>query len=294
MTAGLKGAGGVGKGVVVALLGLLCLITLYPFVYILMYSFSSGSAAAARTVTVYPIEPTLDNFRAVFTNPTIMNSFLISVSRTVVGAASHLVVTGLVAYALSKKYLIFRQVFVLIFIVPMYFHGGLLPFYVVILKLNLNNNFLVYILPMIFVPFNMLIMKVFFQQLPEELEESAVIDGANHVTIFVRIVLPSSTPIIATVLLFIGVDQWNAWFDALLFVTKAHLMPLQTLLYRIILEYQANTLEKIMRMMQSDSSVTSEAIKAASLIVVTAPILCSYPFLQRYFVKGLLIGAIKG
>ena len=272
---------------------ILCFIMIYPFVYVFFYSISDPVAVGAHPVTFYPVGFTMDNYKAVFQNNTILLSLLVTVSRTLVGSFLHLVVTGLVAYALSKEKLLWKNFFIAFFVIPMYFGGGLLPYYVLITKLHLTNNFLVYVLPTAFGVFNMLIMKVYFQQLPVSLEESARIDGAGDFLIFARIIVPSSMPIIATVLMFIGVLQWNSWFDAFLFVNKHELMPLQTILYKIILENEAKTIEDIMKLSRRGTKVTPEAIKMSSLIVATAPIVAIYPFLQKYFVKGMLLGAVK-
>jgi len=177
----------------------------------------------------------------------------------------------------------------------MYFSGGILPTYIIITKLHLNNSFLVYILPMLFQPFHLLLLKVYFEQLPPSLEESARIDGAGDFTVFSRIVFPSSLPVIATVTLFIGVAQWNAWYDAFVYVTKLNLYPLQALLRKIILESQTQDMIDIMKMTQNNvkKQVTSESIKMATVIVATIPIILVYPFLQKYFVKGVMIGAVK-
>ena len=187
-----------------------------------------------------------------------------------------------------------RRKLLLFFIVPLYFNGGLLPFYVQIINLGLYNNFLVYILPTAIGIFNMLVMKVFFEQLPRSLEESAKVDGAGEFTVFTRIIVPSSMPVIATVIMFIGVQQWNSWFDGLLFANKADLAPLQTLLYKIIMENQATSMEQMARLANANVSVTPEAIKMTTLILSTVPMLVVYPFLQKYFVKGMMIGAVKG
>ena len=279
------------------ILTILCFMTIYPFYWVAIYSISDGRAVVANPISFLPIKTTLINYKAVFANRGIMSSFLVSISRTVIGGFSHLLVVGLAAYALSKKDLVFRKGFLIFFVITMYFSGGLLPFYVLIVKLNLDNNFLVYILPMLFSGFNMLILKVFFEQLPASLEESAKLDGAGDLIIFSRIVVPLSSPVIATVLLFIGVDHWNAWFDAFLFVTKISLFPLQTLLHKIILESQTATMFDIMKKSFSSAatkSVTSEAIKMTTVMVATVPILVVYPFLQKYFTKGIMIGAVKG
>lgn len=275
------------------LLVTLCFLTLYPFWYVFMYSLSDGVASTAKTVTFYPLKPTIENFRAVFANDGIVKAFFVSAGRTVVGTVLHLTVTSLAAYSLSKSVLIGKKQISIYFLIPMYFSGGLLPYYVLITKLHLINNYLVYILPMLFSGFHMLIMKSFFEEIPSGIEEAARIDGASDFKIFCRIVIPNSKPIIATIGLFIGVSQWNEWFDAFLFINKGTMYPLQTILQKLILESQVNNLLDIMKKMQQNSSVTSEALKMATVIVATVPIVIVYPFLQKYFVKGMLLGGVK-
>ena len=281
------------NGVNYLLLILLCFATIYPFWYVFIYSISDGIVTAAKPVMFLPIQPTMENYKAVFANAGLMRAFLVSVSRTVIGTSLHVVVISLAAYALARRDLVGKRWIMMFFIISMYFNGGLLPTYVVITKLGLTNNFLVYILPMIFNGFHMLIMKVFFEQIPMSLEESARIDGATDFQVFAKLILPMSKPILATVSLFMGVFQWNQWFDAFLYITKTDLYPLQTILQKIILESQTNTLIEIMESMNKHSSVTSEAIKMATVIVATVPILVVYPFMQKYFVKGMMIGAVK-
>lgn len=279
-----------------SLMVILCIVCLYPFIYVFAYSISDGVAASATNIILLPVKPTLINYKTVFANPTISNAFFISVARTVVGSALHIIIISMAAYAVSRPNLLWKRKIILpFFIIPMYFSGGILPTYVILTKLNLNNNFLVYILPMLFQPFHLLILKVYFEQLPQSLEESARIDGAGDLTVFFRIVLPSSLPVLATVTLFIGVAQWNSWYDAFVYVTKLKLYPLQALLRKIILESQTNDLIDIMQMTQRNvrKEVTSESVKMATVIVATVPIIVVYPFLQKYFVKGVMIGAVK-
>lgn len=272
---------------------LLCVITLYPFINALAYSFSDGVQASIKNVTVWPVGFTLDNYKLVFTNQTILSSLYISIFRTALGILVHLLVVGMAAYALSKKDIVFRRFWLVFFLIPVYINGGLMPYFVLVNKLGLVNNFLVYIIPPAFNTFEMLVMKTFFESLPDSLEESAILDGAGTFTVFIKIVIPISAPIIATIVLFHGVWQWNSWFDSMLFVTKTDLQPLQMLLQRILLENQATALKKASRLGRS-SNVTPEAIKMTTLMVSTIPILYIYPFLQRYFVKGIMIGAVKG
>lgn len=276
------------------LLVTLCVITLYPFIYVFCYSISDGAKAAATVITVYPVGPTLDNYLAVFKDKNLVSAFVVSVLRTLIGTLCTLTVTSLAAYALSKPKLIGKKYLMWFFMITMYFSAGLLPTFVLISKLNLLDKFWVYILPSMFSTYYMIIFKSFFEQIPQALLESAVLDGAGEITIFRHIILPSSTAVIATIALFAGVWQWNAYFDGILYVSKLSLQPLQTMMYRILQGEQAFSLSQIAAAEQGASKVTSEGIKMAMLIVSTVPILCVYPFLQKYFVKGIMLGAVKG
>ena len=275
-----------------ALCVLLCVVTLYPFLYCAAYSFSDSVAAMTKTITIFPVQFSLENYKAVFANPAILDAFFISVLRTVTGVLYAVTVTGLAAYTVSKNWLPGRRIIVIFLIVPMYVSGGLIPYYVLIHDLRLFNNFLVYILPHGFWAFNMLIMRTYFQTIPDSLEESASLDGANPFTIFLKIIFPLSMPIVSTIAIFIGVYQWNAWFDGMLFMTKQNLLPMQTLMQRLLLESFARD----MMVLQSQALTkvsTAESLKMAMIIVTSVPVIVIYPFFQKYFIKGVMIGAVK-
>ena len=224
----------IGNGVFYILLVLLCIVTLYPFYYVLCYSVSEGAEAAAKVVTVYPRGFTMDNYDAVFRDKNLGSAFIVSVLRTVIGTVGTLIVTSIAAYALSRKNLPGKKWIMWFFMITMYFNAGTLPNFVVMSKLGLLDNFAVYILPMLFSTYYMIIIKSFFEQIPTALIESAVLDGASEFVIFTRIVLPTSTAVIATIALFAGVAQWNAYFDGILYVSNEKLQPLQTLMYKIL------------------------------------------------------------
>lgn len=278
---------------IVVLMLILCGLTLYPFIYVLAYSLSDGTASSSRIITILPRNPTMENYYAVFSNNLIINAFGISVARTVSGTILHLMVTGLAAYAISKNDLYGRKILMFYFMIPMFVAGGLIPSYILINKLHLMNNFLVYILPGMFSTFNMIIVSTYLRGLPESLEESAKLDGAGDMKIFLWIVVPLSVPVFVTIALFVGVAQWNAWFDAFLYMTNTKLHPLQTLLYKIMFEAQAKDFQQMVQMSQEKTNVTPEAIKMSTLIVSVVPAICVYPFLQKYFVKGVTMGAVK-
>ena len=275
-----------------AIMIVVCVLTLYPFIYTLSYSFSDGHAVLTNPVKLLPVEPTLANYKAAFNNDNIMRSFFISVARTFFGLMYTLFVTGMAAYMLSKRFLPGSRFFSYFFIIPMYVSGGMIATYVNIAHLGLMNSFLVYVLPYGFVAYYMLIIRTYFAGIPVSLEESAQLDGAGDIRIFFSVVLPLCTPVIATIALFAGVFQWNAWFDAMVYVPNPQLQPLQLVLQNIL--KQAFGLANVKLLTQTaDVKVTAEAVQMATLIIATVPILTIYPFLQRYFVKGVMIGAVK-
>lgn len=271
---------------------LLSIVTVYPFWYCFVYSFSSAEQAAMTNVVLWPVGFTFDNYITVFKMDIIYTATAISIFRTVGGVLYSTIITGLASYALSKRDMPGNRVIALFLIIPMYISGGLLPYYVTISQLGLFNNLLVYILPHGFWAFNMLLMRTYFDTIPPELEESARLDGANELTIFLRIIVPLSMPIFAVIAMFNGVWQWNSWFDAALFVTKFELRPLQNVLQSLI---QENTADLVMLMQGriQERTVSAETIRMTTLIVTTLPIVFIYPFFQKHFIRGIMIGAVK-
>jgi len=277
---------------VICVLLLLSFLMLYPFWYCLVYSFSNSRQAMITNVTFLPVGFTLENYSYVFVNGMVMKGFMVSVYRTAAGILWALFCTGLAAYGISKKSLPFNRTLSIFFIIPMYVSGGLLPTYVLYHKLHLFNNFLVYILPHGFWAFNMLLMRSYFDTIPASLEEAAKIDGAGELRILLRIVAPLSMPIVAVIAMFVGVWHWNEWFEPLLYVTKQDLKPLQSILQRIIMETLGSAMEAQSGRV-SEHAVSGISIQMATLIVSTVPIVMIYPFLQKYFIKGVMIGAVK-
>jgi len=201
-------------------------------------------------------------------------------------------VTGLASYSISKQYP-GKRLLTIFLIIPMYFSGGIIPFYVVIRQLGLFNNFLVYILPLGFSTWYMLLMRTFFESIPESLSESARLDGAGEFRIFYRIILPLSMPILATIAMFAGVGQWNSWFDGMIYVSRPQLRPMATMIQEMLQRFEFSDLRRAIEQRVRDSTTSPESVKMATIIVSTVPIICVYPFLQRYFIKGVMIGAVK-
>ena len=295
----------VGDYVVLTLMVVIMVVvfvaTLYPFLNSLAISLNYADDTILGGITTFPRKFTLDNYKNIFNNPTIWRAYGITFARTIIGTVGGLLVTGSLSFALSRKNLVGRKLYTMLCLIPMYFSGGLIPSYFLIKTLGLTNNFLVYILPALMNVWNMILMRSYFQSVPEALEESARIDGANYFTIFFKIYWPVSTPIIATIALYFGVAQWNDWYTTYVYVTDENLRPMTSVLLTIINE--ASFAER-MAAQGVDASVIGQAsagravnvrsITMATMITSIVPIVAIYPFLQRYFIKGIMIGSIKG
>ncbi|WP_034342444.1 carbohydrate ABC transporter permease [Deinococcus misasensis] len=282
-------------GIVVVLL-LVVIVTLYPFLNVLAISFNASSDTVKGGITIFPRAFTFDNYRTIFSFGSIPQAFLISVLRTVVGTVLSLIACSMVAYVLSRKDFVFRNFLSRYLAITMYVSGGMIPFFILIRDLHLMNTFTVYILPGLVNVFFIFMIRSFIDALPYELQESAKLDGANDFTIFWRVILPLCKPVLATAALFIAVGQWNSWFDTYLFNgSNPDLTTLQFELMKILQSTQtgqdAVNGNDMARNMQQ---VSPESIKMAITMVTTVPILMVYPFLQRYFVAGMTLGAVKG
>ncbi|WP_336772089.1 carbohydrate ABC transporter permease [Paenibacillus sp. MMO-58] len=277
----------------IALMLVICFLTIYPIWYVIVNSFNEGQDAMRGGIYWLPRVFSLDNYKTVFQNKGLMTAMGITVAKTVVGTALHVFFTAMVAYAFSRKELVGRTLYMYIGTVTLFFSGGLIPYYLLIRDLGLLDSFWVYIFPAMFSFFDLIIFLAFFREMPEGLEEAARIDGANDFKIFYRIIIPCSMPVIATISLFHGVYQWNDYFTAVIFTNNPDLQPIQTFLYRIVALSGSNQIAS----MVPDNvvrKVTSQSVKLATMVVATLPIVIVYPFLQKYFVKGFMIGSIKG
>lgn len=274
---------------------LFCISTLFPFWNLITLSFT-GSGVSTTRYYLWPPVSTLANYKRVFASANIWLGFSNTLFRTLAGTALTLLFSIHVAYPLSKKYFPHRGFWTLIVVFTMFFSGGMIPDYILVRTLGLINSRWALILPILINTFNMIILRNFFQGIPESLEESARIDGANDITILYRIILPVSGSIIATVALWTAVTHWNAWFDCLIYINDADKMVVQTILRRVVLEGS----QQLMNMTgftpgaDNPQAVSTETIKAATVIVATVPILAVYPFVQKYFVKGVMVGSLKG
>lgn len=283
-----------GDVFLVALMLLVCFITLYPVWYTVVLSFNESSDTMLGGIYWWPRKFSLESYKAVFMDHSILQAFNVTVWKTIIGTVTNVLFTAMVAYAFSKKFIMGRKVYLMLGTITMFFGGGLIPYFILIKNIGLYDKFLVYIIPAMFNFYNLLIFMSFFRELPAALEESAKIDGANDFRVFAQIVIPLSMPVLATIALFTGVGQWNDYFTGVMYINNPDLQPIQTFLYRIIASASASKSVVSMPAGISGGQVNSQSVKLATMVVTTAPIICVYPFLQRYFVKGVMVGSVKG
>ncbi len=277
------------------LVSLIALTTIFPFIYIIGASFATEYEIATRPMFIIPHDATINAYTYIFSSNKILQGFENSIFITVCGTAINLFFTVTMAYALSKTRLRARNFFLNMVIFSMFFSGGMIPGYIVVANiLNLKNTYWSVLLPGAISAYNMMIVKNFFQGIPQELEESAAIDGCTDIGVLLRIVLPLSLPVLATFGLFYAVGHWNAYFSAMIYMTGAkEKWPLQVLLRELII-MSNGTAGDLNNMDPEFVQPPEQSIKMAVIVVSTVPIMCVYPFLQKYFVKGVMVGALKG
>ncbi|MCQ2573236.1 MAG: carbohydrate ABC transporter permease [Treponema sp.] len=283
-----------GDWILGAIMVLICFICLYPVWYTVVISFNDSSDAMRGGIYFFPRKFSIESYRTVFQDNTIMRAFLVTVLRTVIGTVTSVFFTAMVGYAFSKKHIMGHKFYMIMGTITMFFNGGLIPTFIILKNLGLYDNFLVYILPSMFNFYNMIIFMTYFREMSPALEESAKLDGCNDMTIFVRIILPLSMPVVATIALFNGVGHWNDYFTGVMYINKAALQPIQTYLYRIVASASASKSVVAMPAGFTAQQVSSNSVRLATMVVTTFPIMCVYPFLQKYFVKGFMVGSIKG
>ena len=277
---------GVFNGMVLLLVAL---ATLYPFLYVVFASVSEPLKLLTRQGLLwYPAGITWNAYKKVFANSSIYSGYLNTIFYVVAGTTVNIIATSVAAYVLSRKQLMLRRFFTLMIIFTMYFNGGLIPNYLLIKDLGMVNSRLALILPGAISTFNLMIMITGFREIPQALEESARIDGASDWTILFRIILPLAKPTIMVIMLYYAVGHWNSWFDGMIYIRDSTKMPLQIFLREILTRSQLGSMAGDIEV--EDVGIT---IKYATIIVSTLPILCLYPFIQKHFVKGVMIGAVK-
>ena len=269
-------------------------ITLFPFYYIAIVSISNGSLVARGEISFYPREITFQAYITVFNNPDIWQSYMNTILYTVVGTAINILMSSLCAYPLSRKDFYGRSFFTFFVAFTMFMSGGLIPLYLVVLKLGLINTMWALVLPPAINTFNMIIIRTFFQGIPVSLHESAYLDGANDISILFKIILPLSKPVMATMTLFYSVWHWNSFFPALIYLNSKVKYPVQILLRNIVVSGEFSEQSVDIGGVGLDFTVVATNYKYAVIIITVLPILIVYPFLQKYFAKGTMVGAIKG
>lgn len=276
-------------------LALFALLTFYPFYVIVLYSLSDPTLVINNAPLLIPRGFTFVNYVEIFTKNDVSHPAFISFLRTVIGTITSVAACSTFAYGLTKKQLPFRKFIYRSTVMTMYISAGLIPGYVTLTALGLKNTFLVYILPGMVSVFHVILIKVFIEQLPAELEESAKIDGAGYFRIFFQIIVPVIIPIMVTVAIFTAVGQWNSWVDNLYYCTDRKLLTLQLMLYNFIQSQQFSMRDYInMQGNQDLMKITPQSVRMTITVVVVLPVFCVYPFMQKYFIKGLMVGAIKG
>ena len=278
-----------------AILALLAIACLAPFINVVSISLSSFRAVSAHAVNLWPIEPHLDNFEYILGDSAFLRTFANSTLRVVVGVSLSLLLMVITAYPLSrdKVHMPGRTVFKVIMLFGMMFSGGLIPTFLAYRDLGLYDSFWVLVIPGALNVFSTIVIINYFRGIPDELWEAAMLDGASHLQVLFRIFIPISTPVLATVTLFSAVGHWNSWFDGLLYLKKAEAWPLQTYLYGMVIADGLEHQHRASRAGQLFQEATPEGLKTSMMLIAAIPIMAVYPFLQRYFVHGLTLGAVK-
>ena len=274
----------------VLLMCLLMLIILIPLIHVVSASFSNPSAYVRyEGLMWHPVEFCLDAYKAVAKNKNIFTGYMNTIFIVVVGTTINLISTLVAAYCLSRKNVMWKNIMMVAIVFSMYFSGGMIPFYLVVKSVGLNDSIWSLIIPTAVNTYNLIIMRTAMASVPESLEESAKLDGANHWTILWKIMVPLVKPTIAVICLYYAVEHWNSWFNAMLFIRDKADYPLQLVLREILLQNDTTAMTA-----GAEDMLLSETIQFATIVVATLPILAIYPFVQRYFVKGVMIGAVKG
>mgnify|MGYP005805791343 CR=1 FL=1 len=276
--------------IVILFLDIVCL---YPMLYVLWASLSNANELMAHSgALLYPLSPNIEAYKTVLKNPMILTGYANTIFVVVIGVSLNVLLTILGAYFLTRRNVMFQKYVMMAITFTMFFSGGMIPFYLVVRNIGLYNSRWALILPSLVNTFNLIIMRTSMQNIPRELEEAARVDGASHMRILVQIVAPLSKATTAVIVLYYGVEHWNAWFNAMLFLNDRFLYPLQLVLREILIQNDTSAMTQGMGFV--DGITIAETVKYAVIIVATLPILMIYPFLQKYFVKGVMIGAVKG
>ncbi len=273
------------------------IVCIYPFYYCVVISFNEGYDALKGGIYLWPRMFTFENYKIIFQDGAIITAFVVTLLRTVIGTALSLVLTSFMAFSMIRKQLMFRKFYITMGIVTMYFSGGLIPLYLLIKNMGMVDSFWVYIIPNLFSFYNTIIMMAFFREIPVSMIEASKLDGANEWQVFWKVVMPVSTAVIATICMYNAVYHWNAWFDGYIYISDPKKKTLALLLVEMINEGKAmealrtsgNSL-----VLSGMSGPTENSVRLATMVVAVLPIMCVYPFCQKYFIQGIMLGAVKG
>lgn len=272
-------------------LALVVIMCVYPFWNIFIISINDATDAIRGGIYFLPRKLSIASYEDILTRSTFLQSILVTVLRTGLGTPLAVLATTALAYVLSRQELLCKKPITLLFIFTMYFGGGLVPYYMVLKNLNMLDHFIVFIFPNLISVYNMILVRNYIEGMPQELFESSKIDGANDLIIFTKIILPLCKPIIMTIALFVAIMHWNSWFDAYLYTNSQSLKVMQSVLVEILNQYQTTAANQAAN--RAGQSVTPDSIRMAATMVATIPIIMVYPFIQKYFVKGIMLGAVK-
>ncbi len=275
----------------------LAFIMVYPLWYCIAGSLNEGTDYLRGGVFLWPRKWTLANYKAVFLDKAILNAFGVTILKCLIGTVTSVLCTAMASYAITRPNLKLKKLYIPFIMLTMFFSGGLIPYFILIVDLNLYDSFWVYIIPTMFSAYNMIIIQSFMRELSGELIESAKLDGASEYRIFFRIILPLSKPVLATIALFTVVNHWNAYFDAMMYTSSQELQTIQLFLKKVITDPAISRglgSAAAIAIPEQASTLTPQVVKLATMVVTALPVISIYPFLQRYFVKGVTMGAVKG
>lgn len=276
---------------------LLAFIMIYPLWYCVAGSLNEGMDYLRGGVFLWPRKWTLANYKAVFLDSAILNAFWVTIWKCLVGTVTSVLCTAMVAYAITRPKLRLKKLYIPFIMLTMFFSGGLIPYFILIVDLGLYDSFWVYIIPTMFSAYNMIIIQSFMRELPSELIESAKLDGASEYRIFFQMILPLSKPVLATIALFTVVTHWNSYFDSMMYTSSQELQTIQLFLKKVITDPSVSRglgSAATIAIPDQAATLTPQVVKLATMVVTALPVVCIYPFLQRYFVKGVTVGAVKG
>ena len=280
-----------------AVMVLLAFIMVYPLWYCVAGSLNEGVDYLRGGVFLWPRKWTLANYKAVFLDSAILNAFWVTIWKCLVGTVTSVLCTAMVAYAITRPKLRLKKLYIPFIMLTMFFSGGLIPYFILIVDLGLYDSFWVYIIPTMFSAYNMIIIQSFMRELPSELIESAKLDGASEYRIFFQMILPLSKPVLATIALFTVVTHWNSYFDSMMYTSSQELQTIQLFLKKVITDPSVSRglgSAATIAIPDQAATLTPQVVKLATMVVTALPVVCIYPFLQRYFVKGVTVGAVKG